>query len=68
MRSVRHTSILIGAAANKCFTTGQSVKIADLVTGLGRPDYAPMPPRAGPLPMPQRRTPRRGDGRSSAPG
>ena len=45
-------SILIGVAANKCFETGQPVKIADLVTGLKPPDYAPMPSETGPLPMP----------------
>ena len=45
-------AILIGVAANKCFVTGQPVKIADLVAGLGKPVYAPMPSRTGPLPMP----------------
>jgi hypothetical protein len=45
-------SILIGAAANRCFETGNSVKIADLVTGLGTPVYAPMPTRDMPVPMP----------------
>ncbi len=47
-------SILIGVAANQCFQTGQPVKIADLVTGLQRPAYAPMPSRTGALPMPDR--------------
>ena len=47
-------SILVGVAANRCFETGKSVKITDLVPGLPRPDYAPMPPRNGPLPMPVR--------------
>jgi len=47
-------SILVGIAANRCFETGQNVKIADLVPGLLRPDYAPMPSRDGPLPMPVR--------------
>ena len=46
-------SILVGVAANQCFKTGQTVKIADLVTGLERPRYSPMPPRTGPIPMPQ---------------
>ncbi|HUE96992.1 MAG TPA: Gfo/Idh/MocA family oxidoreductase, partial [Longimicrobiaceae bacterium] len=46
-------SILIGVAANRCFETGQPVRIADLVTGLGRPGFAPMPSRSAPLPMPQ---------------
>ncbi|MEN9402212.1 MAG: putative oxidoreductase YteT precursor [Verrucomicrobiota bacterium] len=53
-------SILIGVAANQCFQTGQPVKIADLVTGLEKPKYAPMPSRTGPLPMPERATIRRG--------
>lgn len=47
-------SILVGAAANRCFETGQSVRIADLVTGLTPPDAAPMPTRATPVPMPRR--------------
>ena len=45
-------SILIGAAANRCFQTGQPVKIADLVKGLRRPDYPPMPGHDEPVPMP----------------
>lgn len=47
-------SILVGVAANKCFETGQSVRIADLVTGLTPPDRAVMPDESGPLPMPRR--------------
>jgi predicted dehydrogenase len=47
-------SALIGIAANRCFETGQPVRIADLVTGLGLPDRVPMPSRTGPLPMPLR--------------
>lgn len=47
-------SILIGAAANKCFETGQPVKIADLVSGLTPPALPPMPSRDAPLPMPPR--------------
>lgn len=47
-------SILVGIAANECFRTGQPVKIADLVHGLSSPDFSPMPPRTGPLPMPAR--------------
>ncbi len=47
-------SILIGAAANRCFQTGQPVKISDLVTGLRPPDYTPMPTRKDPVPMPSR--------------
>jgi predicted dehydrogenase len=53
-------SILIGAAANRCFTTHQPVDIRKLVTGLGTPEYAPMPSRTGPLPMPQAARIRRG--------
>ena len=45
-------SMLIGAAANICFKTGQSVEVQKLVNNLARPDYAPMPSRTGPLPMP----------------
>jgi predicted dehydrogenase len=45
-------SILIGVAANKCFETGQPVKIDTLVTGLRRADYPPMPTSNDPVPMP----------------
>ncbi len=45
---------LVGIAANRCFETGQPVAIADLVSGLARPDYAPMPSRTGPVPMPEK--------------
>ena len=55
-------SILIGVAANECFKSGQPVKIADLVTGLQTPKYAPMPSRTGPVPMPARLSIRRGAG------
>lgn len=55
-------SILIGVAANQCFKTGLPVKIADLVTGLERPRYAPMPSRTAPVPMPARARIRRGVG------
>jgi len=48
-------SILIGAAANRCFETGGPVTIADLATGMRRPAYAPMPTRAEPVPMPPRK-------------
>lgn len=47
-------SILVGIAANHCLETGASVRIADLVPVVPRPDYAPMPSRDGPLPMPAR--------------
>ncbi|HEY8572698.1 Gfo/Idh/MocA family oxidoreductase [Phenylobacterium sp.] len=49
-------SILIGAAANRCFETGGPVRIADLATGLKRPPFTPMPTRADPVPMPPRRS------------
>jgi len=45
-------SCLIGVAANRCFATGQPVRIADLVTGLRRPAMVPMPTREGSVPMP----------------
>lgn len=45
-------SILIGVAANRSIASGETVRIADLVTGLDRPDYPPMPPRSAPLAMP----------------
>lgn len=45
---------LVGIAANECFKTGQPVKIADMVTGLTRPDYPAMPDPAAPLPMPRK--------------
>ena len=48
-------SILIGIAANKCFETGQRVVINDLVQGLKKPDYAPMPSHTDPVPMPDKR-------------
>jgi len=47
-------SMLIGAAANRCFATGAPVAVSKLVTGLKRPDYAPMPGSSAPLPMPAR--------------
>jgi predicted dehydrogenase len=45
-------SILIGAAANRGFVTGQAVTIADLVKGLTPPSVAPMPNRSTKIPMP----------------
>jgi hypothetical protein len=45
-------SILVGVAANRCFETGEAVHIADLVPGIGRPDYPRMPARTLPVPMP----------------
>jgi predicted dehydrogenase len=52
-------SILIGAAANQCFKTRQPVAVQQLVKGLGRPDYAAMPSRTAPLPMPEKRAAKR---------
>ena len=48
-------SMLVGAAANRCFETGQPVKVEGLVSGLTRPEMAPMPTRQQPVPMPPRR-------------
>jgi predicted dehydrogenase len=45
-------SILTGVAANQAIRTGQPVKIADLVAGIGLPDYPPMPAHDSPVPMP----------------
>lgn len=47
-------SVLVGVAANRCFATGQTQKIADLVTGLTPPDRAPMPDHTLRVPMPLR--------------
>ena len=47
-------SIGVGIAANRSLQTGAGVKVADLLPGLARPDYAPMPSRTAPLPMPGR--------------
>jgi predicted dehydrogenase len=47
-------SILIGAAANLSFQSGKTIKIADLVKGLGKPAYPPMPTNKDSLPMPRR--------------
>jgi predicted dehydrogenase len=45
-------AVAVGAAANRCFKTGQIVEISQIVPGIERPDYAPMPSRDGPIPMP----------------
>jgi predicted dehydrogenase len=47
-------SILTGIAANRCFETGAAVRIADLATEIGRPDYPVMPGKSWPLTMPPR--------------
>ncbi|MET0309363.1 MAG: Gfo/Idh/MocA family oxidoreductase [Sphingomonas sp.] len=51
------TSCLIGIAANKCFETGQPVRIDSLVTGLAWPDLPKMPSHKDPVPMPPRTDP-----------
>ncbi len=47
-------SILVGVAANECFTSGQPVKIADLVKNIGAPAYAKMPGNMSSVPMPSK--------------
>ncbi|MBI5770909.1 MAG: Gfo/Idh/MocA family oxidoreductase [Verrucomicrobia bacterium] len=47
-------SILVGIAANRSIATGAAQRISDLISGVPRPDYAPMPSRDQPLPMPPR--------------
>ncbi len=47
-------SSLVGIAANRCFETGNTVRIADLVTGLTPPEQAVMPERTAPMSMPIR--------------
>jgi hypothetical protein len=47
-------SILIGVAANRCFETGQPVKIGELVNGLEWPDYPKMPGHKDPVAQPPR--------------
>jgi predicted dehydrogenase len=46
-------SILVGIAANRSLETRAKVAVADLIPNLPRPDYAPMPTRADPIPMPR---------------
>jgi predicted dehydrogenase len=46
-------SILTGVAANRSIAAGgAAIRVADLVSGVGYPDYAPMPNHDDPLPMP----------------
>jgi predicted dehydrogenase len=47
-------SILVGAAANKSFITKGTVTIDELVQNIGIPDYAEMPSRTAPLPLPEK--------------
>lgn len=45
-------AMLVGAAANQCFESGETVEIRKLIQGLERPDYSPMPTHEDPVPMP----------------
>jgi predicted dehydrogenase len=47
-------SILTGVAANLAINTGKPVQIADLVHGVGYPDYPDMPSRTAPVLMPEK--------------
>jgi predicted dehydrogenase len=48
-------SILTGIAANHSFKTGREIKLDELVSNIGYPEYPPMPTRVDPVPMPPRR-------------
>ena len=52
-------SILTGVAANHSIADPGEVVVANLVTGIGYPDYAVMPSPVAPLPMPEKRERRR---------
>ncbi len=45
-------SILTGIAANESMRTGKIIKIGELVSDIGMPEYAPMPDHNYSLPMP----------------
>ncbi len=45
-------SVLVGAAANRCFETGQPVVLDELAPGWRKPTYVAMPGRDFPLEMP----------------
>lgn len=45
-------SILTGIAANHSFQTGGEIKVEELVSNVGRPDFPPMPSSNDPVPMP----------------
>lgn len=47
-------SILTGIAANESIQTGKNIRVADLVKGVGTPEFAKMPDRKANLPMPVR--------------
>jgi len=51
-------SILTGIAANRSMETGGPIRIADLVQGIGQPDYPPMPAGDEPLPLGDTQEPR----------
>jgi hypothetical protein len=55
-------AIVVGIAANKCFETGQGVDVTNLIKGLTRADFAPMPGREFPLKMPPKVAPMRSQG------
>ncbi len=46
-------SIMVGIAANRSIETRAEVRVADLLPGMERPDYVPMPDATMPLEMPQ---------------
>ncbi|RPH35884.1 gfo/Idh/MocA family oxidoreductase, partial [bacterium] len=47
-------SLLTGVAANLSMASGKEVRIDDLVTDIGRPDYPPMPSHTASVPMPDK--------------
>jgi hypothetical protein len=48
-------SCLTGIAANRSIATGQPVRVADLVSNIGYPDFPKMPSHDEPVPMPTKR-------------
>ena len=44
-------SILTGVAANRSMESGRAINIADLVQGIGQPDYPPMPSSDESIPL-----------------
>jgi len=48
-------SCLTGIAANRAIATGQPVRVADLVSNVGYPDFPKMPSHDEPVPMPTKR-------------
>jgi len=47
-------SILTGIAANHSFKNGEEIRVADLVSNIGQPEFPVMPGRQDPVPMPPR--------------